>query len=288
MENRKDSYVQRVRALRPKMEIRSIEANTNGLLNDVLIVNRDLVFRFAKTDASKPALRREARLLQLLDGRLSLSIPKPLHIEEDLMVYPFIEGSDLTRTVFMRSQEEDRRRLARQIGTFLNELHSVPLGEDIPDTTAPVTRGAWEAIREDLRERLYPLMLPHQVDWANHLLDEALASASFFEYDPVLIHGDLAPYHILYRPSPHRIWGFIDFGVAGRGDPANDLALLIQAYGESTLPLMLEHYPQGKAHLKRARFYAEAIELQWALNGIKTREAFWFLAHLGGARDINE
>lgn len=38
--------------------------------------------------------------------------------------------------------------------------------------------------------------------------------------------------------------------------------------------------------LPRACFYAQAIELSWCLLGLETGEAFWFTAHLGGARDI--
>jgi hypothetical protein len=38
--------------------------------------------------------------------------------------------------------------------------------------------------------------------------------------------------------------------------------------------------------MKRARFYAQAIELQWALLAVETREPTWFLAHLGGTREI--
>lgn len=34
-----------------------------------------------------------------------------------------------------------------------------------------------------------------------------------------------------------------------------------------------------------ARFCAQAIELERALNGLETGETFWYTAHLGGARD---
>jgi len=38
--------------------------------------------------------------------------------------------------------------------------------------------------------------------------------------------------------------------------------------------------------ISRARFYAQAIELLWALMAIESRDDYWFTAHLGGARDI--
>jgi aminoglycoside 2''-phosphotransferase len=78
----------------------------------------------------------------------------------------------------------------------------------------------------------------------------------------------------------------IDFGTAGLGDPATDLGGLLQIYGEPFVRRMLGIYPEAEALLPRARFYAEAIELQWVMLGITRGEPFWFTAHLGGARDL--
>ena len=83
--------------------------------------------------------------------------------------------------------------------------------------------------------------------------------------------------------------GVIDFGVAGVGDPANDLACLIQYYSESFVNLFQVWYPEMDGRMmRRARFYAQAIELQWMLNGLRSGEKFWFAAHIGNARDIKE
>jgi hypothetical protein len=46
-------------------------------------------------------------------------------------------------------------------------------------------------------------------------------------------------------------------------------------------------YPELGSYLPRARFYAQAIELEWVLLGLETGESFWFTAHLGGPRDIH-
>ena len=86
--------------------------------------------------------------------------------------------------------------------------------------------------------------------------------------------------------SKHKITGLIDFGVAGIGDPASDLGSLISSYGESFVTEIQATYPHLDTLLPRARFYAQSIELQWVLLGIETGEAFWFTAHVGGARDI--
>ncbi len=68
-----------------------------------------------------------------------------------------------------------------------------------------------------------------------------------FDYEPQLVHGDLAPYHILADKPAARLSGVIDFGVAGLGDPATDLGCLLQAYGESFVRRMRPAYPEMDA-----------------------------------------
>jgi hypothetical protein len=62
--------------------------------------------------------------------------------------------------------------------------------------------------------------------------------------------------------------------------------VLAQSLGESFLADLAPIYPLPRPLLKRTRFYAQALELEWVLNGLETGETFWFTAHLGGARDL--
>jgi aminoglycoside 2''-phosphotransferase len=113
-----------------------------------------------------------------------------------------------------------------------------------------------------------------------------LGDRSNFDYQPCLIHGDLGAYHILFDRRSSRLSSILDFGVSGIGDPATDLGNLLQVYGESFVSRFLDVYPQLQGLMKRARFYAQALELQWVLSGINSGESFWFTAHIGGARDV--
>jgi aminoglycoside 2''-phosphotransferase len=137
-----------------------------------------------------------------------------------------------------------------------------------------------------VEDKVYPLLLPYQVNWADALFARALEDTAFFGYEPALIHGDLAPYHLLFDPAKGELSGVLDFGVAGLGDAALDIGGLISIYGESLVAHMQRSYPGLQTFLPRARFYAQSIELQWVLLGLETGESFWFTAHLAGARDI--
>jgi aminoglycoside 2''-phosphotransferase len=90
------------------------------------------------------------------------------------------------------------------------------------------------------------------------------------EFTTSLRHGDFGPTNILYDPQTPLISGVIDFGSAGLGDPAVDIAALIGpvSYGETFAELLMPTYPGVDALLERARFYAGTFALQEALWGL--------------------
>ena len=280
-------YHERLLTISPELEIETVEVNVEGLVNDVIIVNGEWVFRFAKDDWAIGALERELQILNLVRPHLSLSIPQPFYTARDAIAYRRVPGETLTRETLASLSKRSQRNIAVQLGEFLRELNEVPLVEGLPATSAPVHYQDWIEIRRKVERKVYPLLMKHQIQWAERLFDGILDDPTNFDYLPALIHGDLGCYHILYVPQSGQLGGVIDFGVAGVGDPANDLAVLIQYYGESFVRQVVKAYPQASEYLGRARFYAQGLELEWALNGLESGEQFWFTAHLGGARDIH-
>jgi aminoglycoside 2''-phosphotransferase len=181
--------------------------------------------------------------------------------------------------------------LARQLGAFLYQLHSIDISNlpwELPITRAPVRVQDWLDILEETREKIYPMLQKYQIEWVEDLFERVLRDPASSRYEPVLIHADFASYHILFDDQARKITGVIDFGMAGAGDPASDIGLLINIYGESFVRKMQPAYPNMDKFLPRARFYAQLIELEWILRGLETGETFWFTAHLAGVRDIHE
>ena len=280
---------QRIQMMMPDLEIEHLEHNREGLINDIVIINHELVFRFAKNDGYAQILNLELDILDLVRPRIDLPVPSPIYRGPGSVVYPLLQGKALLRKDLLDVDDAGRAKIAAQLGRFLYQLHTTPidgLDWELPKTLAPVTWKKWMDIRARLEEKVYPLLLRNQITWADNLFNQALENPKYFEYSPALIHADLAPYHILYVSSKQEISGVLDFGVAGIGDPALDLGAIISNYGESFVRKLDTSYPGLNALLPRARFYAQAIELQWVLLGIETDDNFWFTAHLGGARDI--
>ncbi|MFH1372739.1 MAG: phosphotransferase [bacterium] len=273
----------------PDLEIERFEINNEGLINDVVIVNGMYVFRFAKKKEYAKILNVETRILDLIRSKVNVNVPTPIYNDDDCVVYPLLVGGPLLLERIMDWDESTRIRIAEDLGKFLFSLHTTELSqldEELPSTLAPVTRERWLDIHRRVKETVYPLLWKHQLKWAEHLFNSMLMNPQSFEYKPALIHGDLRPYHILINSQNCEITGVIDFGVAGVGDPASDIGTLINTYGESFVIKMRNTYPDLEEFMPRARFYAQALELQWVWLGIEFGENFWFTAHLGCARDV--
>ncbi|MFN2303578.1 MAG: phosphotransferase family protein, partial [Anaerolineales bacterium] len=278
-----------IHQIMPDLEIRSLVINHEGLVNDILIVNKTWVFRFTNGEYGRELLNLEYELMRLIGPMVSLSVPTPSIYNNEVIVYPYLNGETFYRNTWSHLEEEKQQKLADQLGKFLNELHSIPtknLEWEIPMTLAPISFETWGDIYERLMLKVYPLLLPHQINWAEELFQPVMNQAHYFDFDPVIIHGDLAPYHILYSSEKASLSSVIDFGLAGLGDPATDLGALIHYYGERLVSKMADTYDSYAKLISRARFYAQAIELQWALMAIESGDDYWFTAHLGGARDI--
>src|SRR5687768_14526721 len=115
----------RIQAIMPELEIQHFEINQEGLINDVAIVNRKLVFRFAKTDRSAKILDNEMKILDIIRSRIGMEIPTPIYRSQDSVVYPFLEGQPFLRETLLKLKSDEQEKTAEQLGKFLHGLHTV-------------------------------------------------------------------------------------------------------------------------------------------------------------------
>jgi aminoglycoside 2''-phosphotransferase len=288
--NEPGPYEKRIRELFPDLKIETISINSEGLLNDVVVVNRELVFRFAKTGFGFTDPLREARVLHFLRKYITLQIPEPSYESSELLAYRLIPGETLRRDQLMKLAESDQQAVADQLAQFFKELHSIPLSDasahEIPMADALMKYEGWVNVYRRIQEKVFPLLLPHVRAWAIEHFESYLADTRNFEYPLTVIDSDIPPYHVLFDKQQNRISGIIDFGCAGLGDPGIDLGIMLYNYGESFVNRFYHVYPEAQQYLKRARFYAGAHEVRWLLTGIERNNPWWFGVHVGSAKDI--
>jgi aminoglycoside 2''-phosphotransferase len=283
------AYELRIREIVPDIAVTSLALNRDGLMNDVVMVNEELVFRFARHEYAFKHLNDEARILRFLRKYLTLEIPTLLHVGEDFLAYRLIPGVTLRRDQLMRLPEVDQQAIADQLAQFLRELHNIPVDEadfQIPAADALMKYEGWLDAYQRIRDKVFPLLMPHVRESVAEHWELHLADRRNFDYELKMVDTDIPPYHIMFDRKRRRISGIIDFGCAGLGDPAIDFGVIIYYYGESFMDRFYGIYPEAENYLKRARLYAGAHEVRWLLTGIERNDSMWFGVHVGGAKAI--
>jgi len=283
-------YLQKIKAIFPTLAISSLRQNTDGLVNDVLIVNEELVFRFPRNrDWGKKLFANELKVIELARKYVELPLPVFEYRADDLAVYRFIKGDALRREDVLKLPAAGQDEIAHTLAVFLKQLHEIPIEEieqaGIVPSDVNRRRETWLKLFENVQKELFPLMMPHVRETVEEHFAPLFANAQFMNYEPQLINGDIVPYHIIFDREKAKINGVIDFGTAGTGDPAADFSCIIYNYGESFLAGMAKYYPEIETAVHRARFWAGTLQLQWALSGLRTNNNWWNLVHLSGARD---
>ena len=73
-----DAYLGRIQRDLPGTDPKHLDYITDGMVNDVVVVDRTWVYRFAKHDWSKRLMQHEAKVLDLVRAHADVHVP---HLE---------------------------------------------------------------------------------------------------------------------------------------------------------------------------------------------------------------
>lgn len=238
------SYQARVRGAFPGLRWAASRLLTHGCDHDVLLLDERLVFRFPKRDDYLARFRAEVRLLAAAGSKLPLAVPQYVYLPpaSDFGGYALLPGRELRPEHVMSMAADQRKKIAVQLGQFVTALHGLPAETA---TEAGFEHDYWwsqantAARYELMRSALEPHLEAAEVRW----LDEQFAwyLSRRIPERAVILHGDLAPDHLLFDLSRGELTGIIDFADVEIGDPAIDFAGLWE-YGESFADETLESY----------------------------------------------
>ncbi len=277
--DKKDFYLQTIQEEYPDFKVQCHRfLSTGGQFSDVLIVNDEYIFRFPRYPEGIESIVREVQILSRIQGLVPLAIPNPIFKSQSgkvFMGYRMIPGEPLRLDLYNSLETDIQQRLATQLAGFSRLLHQITanqLGLNFPVQDSPEE---WANFFTEIHQHLFPLMRSEACDRIAHHFDTYLNATDLQRYKPVLRHGDFGTSNILYDRTNKSTSGIIDFGFAGFGDPAIDIAG-ISWYGEAFMGQFSRAYPETGSMMERARFYRGTFALQEALHGFKTgdREAF--------------
>lgn len=280
--NRQQHYSDTVRAAYPQLAIHQAELREGGQYNDLLIVNRSIIFRFPRYAEAAASLTLEAAILNAIHDHLPLQTPNPMYVRfgsqrlhENFVGYPMISGE--TVNIYSLTRDYDDaicQHLADQLGDFLKALHSFPAAQLSPQIGMSDDLAYWSDMYDRIRTKLFSLMsAAGRKQVADHF-ETYLADSRNFDYPIVLRHGDFGTGNILFDRANTKFTGVIDFGSAALGDAAVDLSAIYgwRGRGEALALRMFKRYPELETMLARAKFYAGTFLLQEALFGAENNE----------------
>ena len=154
------------------------------------------------------------------------------------------------------------QRFAREVGSFLQVLHSVPLEEARAIGVPEHDLGG--ELYPRLIETALPLLGPRSRAWLEARFEGFLRAGGSRAAPRVLVHGDISHQHLLTDTSG-ALLGVIDFADAMIADPALDFAGLLNEGSWAFLHRVLANYEGAAARdpdlERRARFYIEVAAL---------------------------
>lgn len=272
-----DGVARHLQAGHPGLEIRSLEYLADGDFCRAYVLNRHLVVRVPRHGEAARALAREACVLASVGARLPVTVPLPTYVargeapDASFSVHVRVPGRELTPELWRSFPAAVRARLAMDVGRFLRRVHHLDValggtcGLDVMDH-AGLVAWLWQRIREA------PGPVPGPLRRA---LDERfsayLEGGDRWAYDPVLLHGDLGPGHVLIEVARARITGVIDWGDVAIGDPARDFIFVYEDWGSEFLELALEGYGSEPKERIRPRVHMHylADQLAWTLRAAR-------------------
>jgi aminoglycoside 2''-phosphotransferase len=263
----------------PKLETREVEINCEGMVNDVVIINHEHVFRFSRNPGDEEDLGYEVKAIDFIRLYLSLNLPKVDFCSEEMISYPFITGVSLTNHLVLRFSNSEMDSLAREFGRGMHELHHIPIKnakENGLRNSPTLVHGAdgWRTFFDEGKNILLPQMGENRKKEFLKLERHA-QSPHFLEYTPSVIHGDICSDHILVDPVKARVTGIIDWGTAGFGDPASDYVGIAFELGENFLHRMVEADPDIPSMIEKIRFWVQTMNWQILLKYHQTLDPAW-------------
>ncbi len=223
------------------------------------LVDDDWTFKVPKRAAVVTRMRQEVSLLTALPP-MPAAVPRPsFHgVAADDIPYPFF-GYPYLDGLPACSPGVDPQPVIGSILAFLDRLHTIdpPFAvEGWPDGTWEQRLGRLRRVRTSMPE------LGPALAWLSHHEPRSTQRR--------LLHGDLAPEHILLHPTDHAVVAVLDWADAALGDPARDLAALL--HWQPTITATL-HRERGGSEEELQRALAHALmdgllrleeQLRWA------------------------
>jgi aminoglycoside 2''-phosphotransferase len=222
--------------------------------------------RLFRNEKGVDLIQKESKILNFLKNHISIPIPQPLFISltEDFpfIGYEKIPGVSLS-SIFSKTDTSYRRKIAEQVASFLNVLHSKLICKrftELFQIREPLRGDSykhhWIKRLERLRKIVFSEIKPFEKEWLERVFDDFLSNEKNFHFSPNLIHGDFDTSNILVNSDTTipEITGIIDFEECSIYDPAYDLQFFDEGPEFLNTLLLKYEFSDDPSLLSRIKF----------------------------------
>lgn len=259
-----DDLLVRIQKNFQDIRINTFYLEETGWMNNVLIINNSIVFRFPKTSKMEDKLKKEINLLSVLKN-CPVKIPEYMFISKN---GPLFGGYYLINGVALNSSKSLGPVLVGDFKRFLDYLASC--------NTCIINRGTidiydeitWKKHEESIinmfAKSLETLVDRTYFDILLNMMDKAFSDLS--QEDFSLIHGDLSGNNVLINNRHNKLNGVIDWADSCYGDKALDIAAIVDDFSYKYAMQLLEIHDSGFHNrlLQRVLFYRAVSPLYYA------------------------
>lgn len=197
-------------------------------------------------------LKAEARVLESLNGQNSIRVPTYYGFIEEQdsshLIMSFEEGITLTTALKEAGDLQEKKRLLRSFGQFLQQLHEMKTIESLNHTNNWLDH---QLVRADRYVR------SNQTGGTAQLLEELLANKPQ-PVNQTMIHGDCTPDNVLVVEGEVSL--FIDISGMTVGDPRYDESLAIGRFNHDEFKqAFYEGYTRYKVTKEEYRYFDEGL-----------------------------
>lgn len=224
--------------------------NSVGTVNHIFRLGEEFYIRLPRVSEWLD-IDKEWKWLPYLAPHLTLKIPEPVAIGQPTESYPvkwgiykWINGSNYSDQLLHNEEEA-----AKDLANFVNELHSIDVPIDAPRAGKAPLLELHESTIESIKAAKDSL----DVDRVIAVWEDS-CKASVWNGHAVWIHSDLLRSNILVDSG--RLAAVIDFGGAGKGDPAFDLIPAWSVFNSEGRNVFRNSIHADKDTWLRARGYA--------------------------------
>ena len=150
---------QSIKLYLPKIEKKNIKFLYHGTYNVFSVMDK-FIFRFPdvhlRNSKGVQLIKREVEILRILCSHLDLPIPNPIFISTNennpFMAYEKLKGVSLN-TIFNQIPINEKIKVAKEIGTFLSQLHYPKFSKMLTRTDYKSYNFSYQKYREEWTDR---------------------------------------------------------------------------------------------------------------------------------------